>query len=73
MKSKDHRSKSETRSDANQRVRAEIRAFLAAINSYPQQFAANPRVTFEEHCAKELMGSSRAAPAHEGRSKTHQH
>jgi hypothetical protein len=70
MKSKVPRPKSEHRGDANQSARAEIRAFLAAFNSYPRQFAANPAITFQKHYAKS-MASSRAARAHEGGSKAH--
>jgi hypothetical protein len=30
-------------------VRREIENFLRALHSYPERFARDPRVTFEEH------------------------
>ena len=33
----------------NETVRAEMHAFLAALASYPDRFAANPRISFEQH------------------------
>jgi len=33
----------------NEQVRVEIRSFLLALASYPDRFAVNPRITFEEH------------------------
>ena len=70
MRSKEPRSKSEIREDPNQSARAEIRVFLAALDSYPQQFAAHPGVSFEKHYA-ESMASAWPAPAQEGASKAH--
>lgn len=35
---------------ANERVRSEIQVFLEALNSYPQRFAKEPGISFEEHC-----------------------
>lgn len=34
----------------NDQVRIEIQSFLQALRSYPERFARNPRLTFEEHC-----------------------
>jgi hypothetical protein len=33
----------------DERVRREIQTFLQALNSYPERFAKNPRITFEEY------------------------
>lgn len=33
----------------DEQVRDEIEMFLAAVNSYPDRFARNPQITFEEH------------------------
>ena len=46
----------------NEQVRAEIELFLEALNSYPERFAANPQITFEEHRAS-LMLPNRTTPA----------
>lgn len=45
----------------NEQVRAEIEAFLQALNSYPERFAADPQITFEEHRAS-LMLPGRTTP-----------
>jgi len=34
---------------ANERVRSEIQIFLEALDSYPERFANEPGVSFEEH------------------------
>jgi hypothetical protein len=34
---------------ANEHVRNEIQAFLEALNSYPDRFARDPQITFEQH------------------------
>jgi hypothetical protein len=34
---------------SNEQVRKEIRSFLQALDSYPDRFAMNPRISFEEH------------------------
>lgn len=34
----------------DEQVRREIQTFLQALNSYPESFARNPTITFEEHC-----------------------
>ena len=36
----------------DEQVRREIRTFLKAIDSYPESFARDPRITFEEHCSR---------------------
>jgi hypothetical protein len=35
----------------NEQVRIEIQTFLQALNSYPDRFARNPGISFEEHCS----------------------
>jgi hypothetical protein len=42
----------------NEQVRVEIQTFLAALNSYPERFAVNPGITFEEHCTSLMAFSS---------------
>lgn len=34
---------------SNEQVRAEIESFLHALDSYPQQFARQPGISFEEY------------------------
>ena len=36
----------------NQQVRREIQTFLQALDSYPDRFARNPSITFEEYCSR---------------------
>ena len=46
------RKKSFRRSDrvsGNEEACLEIQSFLKALNSYPESFARNPRVSFEQH------------------------
>jgi len=33
----------------DEQVRAEIQSFLKALDSYPEHFALNPGITFEQH------------------------
>ena len=33
----------------NEQVKVEMQVFLAALVSYPDRFAVNPRVSFEQH------------------------
>lgn len=40
---------SKNRAPGNEQVRVEIRNFLKALDSYPQRFAEDRRVSFEEH------------------------
>ena len=35
----------------NEHVRREMRIFLQALDSYPERFARNPGVSFEEYCS----------------------
>jgi len=37
------------RISGNEQVRNEIERFMRAIDSYPDRFARDPRLTFEEH------------------------
>src|SRR5579872_7439104 len=37
------------RLSGNEQVRKEIDSFMRAMHSYPDRFARDPRVTFEEH------------------------
>ena len=39
----------------NETVRAEMQTFLAALASYPDRFAANPRISFEQHWGSLMM------------------
>ena len=34
---------------ANEQVRIEMQSFLLALDSYPERFATNPGISFEEH------------------------
>jgi len=45
----------------NEQVRIEIQRFLQALRSYPQRFARNPRLTFEEYCSG-LVQTAKAEP-----------
>lgn len=62
MKAKEPHRHSVSRMSGNEQVRAEIEAFLEALNSYPARFAADPQITFEEHRAS-LMLPGRTTPA----------
>jgi hypothetical protein len=49
----------------NETVRAEMQAFLVALSSYPDRFAANPRISFQQHWGSLMMpprNSSAEAP-----------
>jgi hypothetical protein len=46
----------------NKKVVAEIEMFLEAVASYPERFATDPRLTFEQHRAT-IATSILAAPA----------
>jgi len=39
---------------SNEQARSEIASFLQAVQSYPDRFAKNPRVTFDQHCSRLL-------------------
>jgi hypothetical protein len=43
----------------DEQVRREIQTFLQALNSYPESFARNPGITFEEHCSKLIRAPER--------------
>lgn len=62
MKPRALRGQSESRMSGNEQVRAEIKTFLQALNSYPARFAVDPEITFEEHRTS-LMLPSRTTPA----------
>jgi len=52
----------------NEAVRVEMQAFLAALASYPDRFAANPRISFEQHWGSLMMPlSSASADTPQGR------
>ena len=51
----------ENRLTGNEHVRIEIQSFLQALRSYPERFARNPRLTFEEHCSG-LVQTAKAEP-----------
>jgi len=61
MKVRVREEKKGNRVPGNEQVRREIQTFLVALASYPDGFAANPRITFEEHC-KSLILSARGVP-----------
>lgn len=45
----------------NAQVRREMQSFLQALRSYPERFARDPRITFEEHC-NGLAQTAKAEP-----------
>ena len=50
-----------TQLTGNDHVRIEMQRFLQALRSYPERFASNPRLTFEEHCSG-LVQTAKADP-----------
>jgi hypothetical protein len=48
------------RISGNQQVRRELQKFLQALDSYPDCFAKNPKLSFEQH----LRSLARSANAH---------
>ena len=50
----------------NESVRAEMQTFLAALVSYPDRFAVNPRISFEQHLGS-LMVPPHTSEAAQGR------
>jgi len=54
-------STSENSVSVNERVRVEILSFLWALDSYPERFAKDPSITFEEHRSS-LMSLSEPQP-----------
>jgi len=47
----------------NEQVRREIRSFLRALHSYPERFARDPDITFEEYRSS-LLTLAPAEPRH---------
>ena len=45
----------------NERVRIEMQSFLRALDSYPECFATNPRISFEEHCSSLVEAATLAS------------
>lgn len=43
----------------NEQARREIQSFLKALNSYPERFAKDPDVTFEQYCASLIVPERR--------------
>lgn len=48
MKGKGSRTRS-SGVQANEMVRAEMQTFILALASYPDRFAANPHISFDQH------------------------
>ena len=46
----------------NELVRVEMESFLQALESYPQRFASDPHITFEEYRSS-LISPALSAPA----------
>ena len=55
MKARVSRMRSIGTVQTNEMVRAEMQSFLAALASYPDRFAANPRLSFEQHWGSLMM------------------
>jgi hypothetical protein len=49
----------------NEQVRMEMQIFLHALNSYPERFARNPSLSFEEYCGG-LVQSAKTEPQGRG-------
>jgi hypothetical protein len=47
-------------------VRVEMESFLQALESYPERFASNPHITFEQHRSS-LVSPALPAPAESSR------
>ena len=41
-----------SRLSGNEQVRREMQSFLRALHSYPERFAKDPGISFEEHCSE---------------------
>jgi hypothetical protein len=52
----------ENQVSANEKVRYEMQSFLRAVNSYPDRFARDPKITFEKYCGS-LMQSTKSEPS----------
>ena len=46
---------------ANEQVRCKMQSFLRAVNSYPDRFARDPKLSFEKYCGS-LMPSTKTEP-----------
>jgi hypothetical protein len=46
---------------ANEQVRYEMQSFLRAVNTYPDRFARDPKISFEKYCGS-LMQSTKTEP-----------
>jgi hypothetical protein len=68
MKTRKHRSVTVGAADTGreQEVRREIKNFLSALSSYPDRFARNPYVSFEQHLFSIASGDQQAS---EGRQR----
>lgn len=55
MKSRVSRIMGSDQVQTNENVRAEMQTFLAALVSYPDRFAANPDISFEQHRTSLMM------------------
>ena len=55
MKSRVSRIMRNDQVQSNETVRAEMQTFLAALVSYPDRFAANPHISFEQHRTSLMM------------------
>lgn len=52
MKAKMHQALvGDSQLSGNEQVRMEIQTYLHALDSYPERFARNPSLTFEEYCS----------------------
>jgi len=51
----------ENRPDFNEQALREMNNFVRALRSYPDHFAQNPELTFEEHC---LIEAAKIDPSH---------
>jgi len=48
----------DNRVSANEQVRSEIQSFLRAVNTYPDRFARDPKISFKKYCGS-LMQSAK--------------
>lgn len=53
----------------NEQALVEMRSFLQALASYPERFAANPRITFEQYRSSLVEGAVPAAGSTNGSRK----
>jgi len=62
MKGKARRVRGELQMLTNEQVRREMQNFLQALDSYPDRFAREPEISFEEHCSS-LIEAAAPAPS----------